>query len=189
MADKKQLVFGLFENEAVADAAVTALKEWDKATDDLKLGAIGILVKDGKGQIKSQKLGARAGKKGVGVGVILGVIAAVLSGGVTLIGGLVGGALLGGVMGSFFHKGLGLSKEDLARLGNEIDTGHAVVGVLVEPAEAEAVTAKLAELGGKVETHEVSGEALDQAADAEAGEPAAAETVEPAVTPDAPPAA
>jgi hypothetical protein len=45
----------------------------------------------------------------------------------------VGGALAGGVLGSFFHKGLGLSKDDLDRIGGELDDGKAAVVILAEP--------------------------------------------------------
>ena len=106
------------------------LKEWDKASDDIKLGAIGILVKDEKGKIKTQKLGSRAGGKGARTGIILGVIAAILSGGVTLLGGVVVGAVGGGIFGSLFHRGLGLSKDQLNGIGKELDSGEAAVGVM-----------------------------------------------------------
>jgi hypothetical protein len=152
---KKQLVMAFFANEAAADSAVNNIKMWDKASKDIKLGAIGVLVKDDKGKIKSHKLG----QKKTGTFAVLGALAGVLSGGVTVLGG----AVVGGILGAFFHKGLGLSKEDIARIGKELDGGKAAVGVLMESGEAAGVSAKLAELGGKPETHEVSEEALDQA--------------------------
>jgi hypothetical protein len=34
-------------------------KQWDKASEEIKLGAIGVLVKDDKGKIKTHKLGKR----------------------------------------------------------------------------------------------------------------------------------
>ena len=160
----KQLVLAFFENETAADGAVAQIKQWDKADKDIKLGAIGILVKDDQGKVKTHKLG----KRKTGTGVALGVLAAVLSGGVTLLGGIIGG----GIVGAFFHKGLGMSKEDLARIGGELDGGKAAVGVLTNAEEAAAVSAKLAELGGVPETHEVTDEALDQAAAATEEAPA-----------------
>ena len=45
MSDK-QVVLAIFPDEAAADAAVTSLKSWDKANDDIKLNAIGVLVLD-----------------------------------------------------------------------------------------------------------------------------------------------
>jgi hypothetical protein len=152
---KKQLILAFFANEGAADSAVNNIKAWDKASKDIKLGAIGVLVKDAKGKVKTQKLG----QKKTGTFAVLGALAGVLSGGVTILGG----AVVGGILGAFFHKGLGLSKEDIARIGSELDGGKAAVGILAEPGEAASVSAKLAELGGKPETHEVSEEALDQA--------------------------
>jgi uncharacterized membrane protein len=152
---KKQLVLAFYESEAAADEAVNQIKQWDKASKEVKLGAIGVLVKDDKGKIKTHKLG----QKKTGTFAVLGALAAVLTGGATVLGG----AVVGGILGAFFHKGLGLSKDDLARIGAELDGGKAAVGVLVQPDEAAGVSAKLAELGGKPETHEVSEEALDQA--------------------------
>ena len=39
---------------------------------------------------------------------------------------VLGGAVVGGILGAFFHKGLRLSKDDLARIGGELDGGKAV---------------------------------------------------------------
>ena len=99
MADT-QVVLGIFADEAAADAAVESLKSWDKVSDEVKLGAIGVLVVDADGQIKEHKLGARSTKKGAGIGLVLAVVAPP-----TLLVGLVGGGLLG----RFHHKGLGLT--------------------------------------------------------------------------------
>ncbi len=163
---KKQLVLAFFENEEAADKAVAELKSWDKADKDIKLGAIGVLVKDEKGKVKTHKLGSRK----FGIGAVFGAVAAVLTGGMTILGG----AVLGGVLGGFFKKGLGMSKEDIARIGKELDGGKAAVGVLVTEAEVAPTSAKLAELGGKPETHEVSDDAVEQATEAVAEAPAEA---------------
>ena len=151
----KQLVVAFFENEDAADAAVDEMKQWDKASKDVKLGAIGILVKDDKGEIKTHKVG----KRKTGTGAVVGAIAGALSGGLTVVGGVI----LGGIIGAFFRKGLGMSKDDLDRFDEELDGGKAAVAILAEPDEAEGVAAKLAELGGEPETHEVTEEALEQA--------------------------
>jgi len=151
----KQLVLAFFQNEAAADQAVKEIKQWDKASKEIKLGSIGVLVKDDKGKVKTHKLGSRHTVTGAAAGVL----AAVLSGGVTLLSGVV----LGSLVGVFIHKGLGMSKEDLARIGGELDGGKAAVAVLAEADEGAAVSAKLAGLGGVSETHEVTEEALEQA--------------------------
>ena len=149
----KQLVLAFFDNEDAADEAVEALKQWDKGTKDIELGAIGVLVKNEKGKIKTHKLG----KRKTGTGAVLFALAGLLSGGLSVIGG----AVLGGILGSFFHKGLGISKDDLARIDGELDGGRVAVGVLVEPNDSTMVTNRLADLGGESETHEVTEEALD----------------------------
>jgi len=164
MSKNKQLVLAIFDTEAAADEAASAVKAWDKASKDVKLGAIGVLVKDDKGKVKTHKLG----KRKTGTGAVVGAIAAAIgTGGLSL----VGGAVIGGILGSFFHKGLGMSKEDMARIDGELDGGKAIVGILAKNDEAEAVSAKLTELGGTVEAHEVTDEAVEQAAAVEETEP------------------
>ena len=180
MASNQQLVLAFFGDEAAADQAVDALKQWDKASEEIKLGAIGVLVKDEKGEIKTHKVGSRAAGKGAKTLGVLGVVAGVLSGGITIIGGLVGGAILGGIMGSFFHKGLGISKEDLARISTELDGGKAAVGLVVKTEEAAGVSAKLTELGGIVEAFDVTDEAVEQAAAVAEAAPETEEAAAPA---------
>ena len=151
---EKQLVLAFFDSEDEADSAVSELKQWDKSTKEVDFASIGILVKNEKGKIKTHKLGGRRS----GTGAIIFGLAAVLTGGALLVG-----AAFGAVVGAFFHKGLGLSKEDQARIGGELDSGKAAVCVVVPSQEAAAVAAKLAELGGRPEAHDVSEEAVQQA--------------------------
>jgi hypothetical protein len=165
----KQLVLAFFENEAAADQAVTAIKQWDKASKDIKLGAIGVLVKDENGKIKTHKLG----KRKTGTGAVLFGLVTLLTGGAVLVG-----ALFGGIVGSFFRKGLGMSKDDLARVDGELTGGKAAVCILAAEDEAVAVANKLAELGGKPEAYEVSEEVVQAAATEAAEMPE--EAVEPA---------
>jgi hypothetical protein len=162
-----QVILGIFANEAAADAAAETLKTWDKASDEIKLNAIGVLVVDDKGQIKEHKLGKRSVGKGAGIGLVLAVIAPP-----TLLAGVVGG----GVLGAFHHKGLGIGPEDRERIGKELSGGKAAVGVLAADAEAPRISAKLIELGGKTEVHDVSDEALEAVA---AAAPEATETPSP----------
>ena len=150
-----QVVLGIFADEAAADAAVETLKTWDKASQEIKLNAIGVLVIDEKGQIKEHKLGKRSVGKGAGIGLVLAVIAPP-----TLLAGIVGG----GVLGAFHHKGLGISPEDRERIGKELAGGKAAVGVLAASDEAPRISGKLVELGGKTEVHDVSDEALEAVA-------------------------
>jgi uncharacterized membrane protein len=150
--DRQQLVLAFFADEDAADRAAQALKSWEKASEYMKVDAIGVLVTDGNGEVKEHKLGRRAGKKGMGIGVALGVVAATPTGGLALVGGVLGG----GVIGEFFHKGLEMTDEDVARIGHELDAGHAAVGVLAWDFETDAVADKLKELGGTPATHAVA---------------------------------
>jgi uncharacterized membrane protein len=151
----QQLVIAFFENEEAADEAVNEIKQWDKNREDLKFGTMGVLVKNDKGKIKTHKLG----KRRTGAGAVLGALAGVLSGGLTIVGGVV----VGGILGAFFHKGLGLSKADLARFNDDLDGGKAAVCVLAEPNEAASAFNKLVDLGGVAESYEVTAEAQEQA--------------------------
>ena len=67
----KQLVLAIFDSEAAADDAAEALKAWEKATDDIKLKSVGVLVLDDNGKLKVDKVGRRSTFKGAGIGVIL----------------------------------------------------------------------------------------------------------------------
>ena len=89
--------------------------------------AIGVLVLDDKGKIKTHKLGKRSVGKGAGIGLLLAVIAPP-----TLLAGVIGGGLLG----AFHHKGLGLKAEDRDRIAAELAGGKAAVGVLVDEDQA-----------------------------------------------------
>jgi hypothetical protein len=154
--DAQHLVLAFFPNEDLADEAAMVLKNWEKASDHMKVDGVGVLVKDENGGVKEHKLGKRAGKKGMGVGVALGVVAAIPTGGLSLLGGAASGLAGGGIIGEFFHKGLKVSEEDAARIGSELDAGHAAVGVLAWDFEARDVADKLKELGGTPQTHEVT---------------------------------
>ena len=87
---RKTVVLAYFNDESTADDAVESFKKWDKADDDIKLDAIGVLVLDDNGKIKTHKLGKRSVGKGAGIGLVLAVIAPP-----TLIAGVVGGAVMG----------------------------------------------------------------------------------------------
>ena len=153
MSDK-QLVLATFKDEAAADAAVGSLKSWDKADDDIKANAIGVLVLDDNGKLKTHKLGRRSIGKGAGIGLVLAIIAPP-----TLVAGVLGG----GVLGALHKKGLGLKDEDRDRIAAQLADGKAAVGVLAANVEASAISAKLTELGGTTEVINVSEEAAAEA--------------------------
>ncbi len=167
MSDKNQLILATFDSEEAADKAVEEIKSWDQASDLIKLGGVGVVVKDQNGKIKQAKLGGRQGGKGADIGLLLGMIWAIPTGGLSLAGGAIYGAIGGGAIGSFFQKGFKFTKEDAQRLDKELTAGHAVVGVMANDYEASQVTDKLTQLGGKVETHEVTDQVLQEAAKTE----------------------
>src|SRR5437588_3321514 len=120
--DDTQLVIAIFDHVDQADAAAKGLKGWDKANDDIKLGAIGVMHQDDKGKIKTKKYGQHNTGKGAKIGLLLGVLAAVFAP-ATLIGGAIYGAVGGGVLGSFSKKSLGMSDEALNQLKTELTNG------------------------------------------------------------------
>ena len=160
----KQLVLAIFESESDADAAAKALKVWDDADDDIKLKSTGILVLDEHGKLKTDKVGRRSVGKGAGIGLVLAMA--------TPVGAA---AVLGGAaLGALHHKGLGIKQADRDRLGQELSGGKAAVGTVVDPSQAEAVSAKLTELGGRPQTHELDDAAMAEV-DAAAAEAPGAE--------------
>jgi hypothetical protein len=165
MADNKneQLVIALFDSYEAGETAAKALKGWDKANKDVKLGAIGLLHETEKGKIKTKKYGPHNVGKGAKVGLALGVMAAVLPA-VTLVSGAVGGSVAGGFLGIFSKKGLGLSEEQLAQLKGELDAGKAAVVVLCDDDEVSATEAELASLGGSPKSYQAAVEDLEAAA-------------------------
>jgi hypothetical protein len=146
----KTVILATFNDEASADRAAASLKDSGVAKRD----AIGVLVLNEKGEIKTDKVGQRSMGKGAGIGVALALV--------TPVG--LGAALVGGgLLGALHHKNLGLSETDRDRIGRELEGGRAAVGVLAPVSEASTVASRLTDLGGTTEAHEVSDEALDEA--------------------------
>jgi uncharacterized membrane protein len=151
-----------FPNETAADDSAEVLKEWAKKNRQVDLEAVGVLVKDEDGKVKTHKLGPRQGSKGIGIGAVLGVIAAIPTGGLSLVEGAALGGAGGGVVGSLVHRGLGLTDNDTARIAKHLDAGHAALGVLVPAQQASAIAGELTKLGGATEKHEVSESAVQE---------------------------
>jgi uncharacterized membrane protein len=154
MSDKK-VVLAIFENETAADDAVTALKDWDRQEQTVKMNAVGVLVLDEKGEVKTHKMGGRSIVKGGGIGLILALLTPV---------GVTAGVVGGGLLGALHRKGLGLNEGDHDRISLELSDGKAAVGVLTKAQQADMVMRKMEELGGQAESHTVTDAALKQAA-------------------------
>ena len=146
----KTVVLAIFNNEAAADTAAASLKE----SGVVKKDAVGVLVLDEKGKIKTEKVGKRSMGKGAGIGVALALVTPV---------GLGAGLIGGGLLGALHHKNLGLDEADRDRIGRELEGGKAAVGVLTPVSETSVVASKLTDLGGTTEAHEVSEEVLEEA--------------------------
>jgi hypothetical protein len=153
-----QLILAIFENEVAADEAVIEIKRWDKVSEDVRLGAIGVMVKDDKGRIKTHKLGER---RSLGGAALFG-LAALLTGGTVIGLGVVGGMLAGAGIGGLIHKGVKMSKQDLHRLNQALDGGKAAVGVMADAGEAKLISVKLGSLGGELIVYEVTDEVVEQ---------------------------
>jgi uncharacterized membrane protein len=151
VADKR-LVISIFDAEAEADAAVAALKESRALLDD----AIGVLVLDEHGKVKTHKVGATSGGKGLAAGAVLGLLGPV---------GLGVGTAGGAIVGKFHHKGLGLDDGDRERLATALRGGKAAVGVLADPDELVAIESILVDRGGQTQTHALDEATLREAAD------------------------
>jgi hypothetical protein len=153
MTDNKNehVVIAVFTSEDGADQATIALKNWEMMNKDVKFGAIGTIYKKrGKVKVKRPR---EAGEGGRG-GVIIGAIAALLSGGVIVIGGFLGGAI-GGILGAFVHKSIGLNKEEVQQLGNQLDGGKVAVVVTCDGDKTEGASEVLSRAGGQVKQIQV----------------------------------
>ena len=115
----KHVVLGIFPDEAAADAAAHALKEWDYVDDDVKVNAIGVLALDDNGTLKTHKLGPRTWGKGAGIGFVLAIVAPPT---------VVAGAVAGGALGALHKKGLGIEDADRELLGNTLRSLRRTIG-------------------------------------------------------------
>ena len=167
MANKnKHVIIAYFGSSEDAEEAAHQIKDWDKATDDVKLGGIGILTSQ-DGKIKTRKVGARATGKGAKWGLALGAATGILTGGVTLIGGAIAGVAGGAVVGSLFHRSLGLSDRDWENLSEQLRQGGAALVIMGDEDEIEPTQKKLHELGGNVVDFMVPEATMSQVDEAE----------------------
>jgi uncharacterized membrane protein len=150
-------VIAVFDDAAKAEQVAHEMMAWDKANDDIKLGALGLLTRQvgdwGQGEIKTQNFSSRNTGRGAKIGMGLGVLAAVFSGGLTLIPGAVGGAVAGAAVGSVSRTGLGITEDERQQLVGELDGGRAALLVMCDEDEVKAVTDYLVAAGGRPQSH------------------------------------
>ncbi|NJK31989.1 MAG: DUF1269 domain-containing protein [Deltaproteobacteria bacterium] len=150
----------MFASEDAAVDAAKALKSWDKANEDVKLGAIGVLQMTEKGKLKVKKMGPRSTGKGALIGAVAGGLVAVFAP-ATLIGGALAGAATGGVIGAFTKKGLGLSDEQKDKIKANLDAGKGLLIVLVDDFEVAPTKDELTRLGGETDSAKADADAID----------------------------
>ena len=161
-AKNDHTVIAVFSDMDTAKDAASKLHDWTK-DNKMQVGDIGYVYMKGD-KVKTKRW--RKTGKGANWGLVVGGIAAVLSGGITLIPGLVGGAAAGAVVGAFVHNSLGISKDDVKKLGADLDSGKVAVVVTCPGDESDAITGQLKTEGGDVQSYEVQDQdAVDAAAD------------------------
>ena len=169
--ENKNLIVAYFDNADAADEAAKQLKHWDKSESDIKLGGMGIITME-DGELKTHKVGARAAGTGAKWGTILGAtggaatgalaLAGVLTGGIGLIPGAIAGLIIGTGAGALFHKKIGMSDEDRARLENHLRNGGAALAVMADAVEVGPTKAEIAQLGGDVEHYTLPDELMEE---------------------------
>lgn len=150
------LIIAYFPDDDAAQDAAKKLKHWDKEIEDIKLGSIGIITLDNKGELKTHKVSGRATGSGAKWGVALGAVAGIFSGGIGLVGGVVAGAAVGAAGGALFHKSVGMEDDDKARLEAHLQDGGVALVVMVDEYEVGPTKAELSSFGGEVEHYAVS---------------------------------
>lgn len=160
MSDNKNehVVVAFYASKEAADLAVDTLRDWDRADKEIKLGAIGLIYKEGD-EIKTRA--PRKTGRGMAVGAVLGVFAAAL-GPVGLIAGAMTGGALGGVLGTFFKRSVDLDEATLQEINTQLDAGKFGVVVAVDESEMAPTAAHLANAGGAVQQFAVPAQALDE---------------------------
>jgi hypothetical protein len=164
MAENKNnnVVVAFFKDEARAQSAIDTLKTWDDADDEVKLGAIGTIYKEGD-KVKTHvphKVG-----KGAVVGATVGIIAGALTGGIGLLGGVLAGGAMGGVTGAFLKQDVNLNEEEIDRIGEQLDAGSYAVVVACDDYEVDPVREQMKDSGGDVWEYAVTKEAMKAAED------------------------
>lgn len=159
----KNVVIAFFDNDDWSRLATNRLQEWDRENPDVKLGAIGSLKNEG-GKVKTH-IPHKTGK-GAATGAVLAVIAGVLTGGVGLVAAAAAGGAVGGIAGAFFKKSINLTKEDIQKIGQELEHGRVALVVTCDDHEVEGVQTVMKNSGGDVQHYVVPAEALDEAAEA-----------------------
>jgi hypothetical protein len=152
------LILAYYADAEAAEAAAEDLKGWDKANDDIKLGAIGVITLDeDSGSLKVDEIGQRNTRAGALWGTAIGAGLGLITGGIGVIPGMALGAALGGGVGALDHKSLGMSDHDVALLKDNLKDGGAALGVMCDDFEVAETEAKIIVGGGVTAYYNVPG--------------------------------
>ena len=160
----ERLVIAYFNDMAAAEKAVDAIKDWDATNPAVKLGGVGIMVKE-KDKIKTSHVGRKTGK-GAAVGVAVGVLGGLLTGGIGLVAAAIGGSVVGGSMGALFKQSLALNEADLQAIDAELNAGKVAVVVACDDYEVDGVVADLTQYGAVTVNFSMAAGALPATAEA-----------------------
>lgn len=156
----EQVIVAFLESDEKCDSAAEALMSWDKANEDIKLGAIGhITLEDGA--VKIKQYGKSKTKRGALLGGALGVVAAGVTGGLSLVAGALGGGAIGGVVGKLDKDSFGLSDAAIAQIKKHLEEGGSGLVVLCDGFEVEMTMKELESLGGEPHSFGVSTKVLE----------------------------
>jgi uncharacterized membrane protein len=171
MAEKdSELIIAYLPSKEAADKAGQELKDWDKERKDINLGAMSIITLDENGEFKEHNVGDRKIETGAKWGVLAGAALGILTGGIGLIGGALVGVLAGALGGSLFHKKIGMSDEDRARMEQHLKDGGAALAVMMDYDEIESTVHQFDLMNIEVATYTVPQEVVDDLARMAKGE-------------------
>jgi uncharacterized membrane protein/predicted flap endonuclease-1-like 5' DNA nuclease len=154
--ENNRLVVAYFPNVGAAEATAEDLKQWDKADDDIKLGAIAILtLNPNTGKIQADEIGERTTKSGALWGTAIGAAIGLLTGGIGLIPGLILGAGGGAAIGALNHKSVGITDEEREDIVQHLRDGAVALAIMADDFEVDATMAKMVELGGRADYYEI----------------------------------
>lgn len=154
-----QLVVAAFDDDAGAQAGLTALKQM-KSKKQVDLQGAMLITKDAAGRkIKYKDVGLTPGKGALG-GVVLGAAVGILTGGTGLILGAAGAAL-GGLVGKKKQDNR-FEVNQLNQVGASLKPGGAAIVAVVEPEGTAEVEQALDALAVDIFTSDISDDLVQQ---------------------------
>ncbi len=156
----EQVIVAFFATGDAADAAGQSLMRWDKANEDIKLGALARLTLSEKGEVESKRFSQSKTQRDALIGGAVGLVAGVLTGGLSLLGGALIGGGLGAGYGAATKGSLGLSEDALANIKEQLGAGRAALVVLCDEYEVAPTLEQLRQAGGDPHSFGVSIEVL-----------------------------